>query len=66
MQNVGNPHVSHVLPQAQGMREIGVRIQLHMKLRWPALASQARINALKNAVASQERRGSAVVFPQSC
>lgn len=65
MQNIGKPHEGHILPQTQSMREIGVRIQLHLKLRWPALASQARENALKNAVAPQKCGGSAVVLPQS-
>jgi len=63
MQNVRKPHIGHVLPQAQSMREIGVRVQLHLKLRRPALASQAREYALKNAVATEKRSASAVVLP---
>src|ERR1700674_219848 len=47
------------------MREIGIRVQLHMKLRWPALASQAGEDALKNSVAPQHGSGTAIVLAQS-
>jgi hypothetical protein len=36
-----------------------------LKLRRPALASQAREDALKNAVAPQKRGGHAAVLPQT-
>ena len=63
MQNVGEPHVGHVLPQAQRVREIGVGVQLHLKLWRPTMASQARENALKYAISAQKRYGIAVALP---
>src|ERR1700733_14099513 len=63
MQNVGEPHVGYVLPQAQRMREISVGVQLHFKLWRPALASQAREDALKHAISPQKRYGIAVALP---
>ena len=64
-QNIGEPHQGYVLPQAQRVREIGVGIQLDLKLRRPALAPQAREDALKNAVAPEKRSGPARAFPQA-
>src|ERR1700722_4678165 len=64
MQNVGEPHVGYVLPQAQRMGEIGVGVQLHLKLWRPALASQAGEDALKHVLSAQKRYGIAVAFSQ--
>ncbi len=65
-QNIGKPHVGHVLPQTNRVRKICVRVQLHEELRRPALASQSREDALKNMVTAGKRDGNARILPQAC
>src|SRR5579872_2879433 len=55
LQNIGKPHVRDVPPQTQSVRKIGVRVQFHLKLRRPPLATEAREDALKNAVTPGKR-----------
>ncbi len=58
-QDVGKAHARNVVPQAQRVRQIRIGIQLHVEVRRASLASEARKDALKNAVAPRERRGPA-------
>ena len=54
-QNIGKPNARDIVPQAHGVREIGVRIEFDHKIRRPSLASQTRENALKYPVAPWKR-----------
>jgi len=57
--------VGNILPQAHGVREIRVWIQFDLKLRRAPLAAEARENALKNVVPSQQRDGTEGIFSRS-
>src|SRR5579862_1960642 len=59
LQYVGEAHARNVIPQSQRVREIRIRIKLHVEVRRASLASQTRKDALKNSVAPRERGGPA-------
>ena len=64
IQSIRQPNVGNVFAQPDGMRQIRVGVIFDYELRWPSLATQARIDSLKNPLAAGHRIFRAGVFQE--